>query len=438
MKRIKSFFIKKKNPNDVVESSTTLCLSDSNISSTNVTEIISTEPSSSMSTPELNIRAITDHSRYIGPITDIRTKRKKEDTTWILLNGMRMTPSMKVQSRYIVVDYLEDSGRIMLAEVKDEKNKKVVIKSSNNVNKPASRKTRMEGSIQQFLSDPIRREVMPNAIHIVKFHSHYHEHNRDNYHIVMEFCEKGSAHAFIEEHRASMTEPMLTGIALDIMYAVQYMHTVGVAHGDLKLDNVMLKYSHKKQRYIAKLGDFEFSSYTGKYTFSDSTCCTPEYAAPELFLKIKRHPFVTDIWALGVCLYILFEGKYPFYDDVLLVTEMRKMEILAMLICQNPLTVIYRRMKSNIEFMRLVSSMLNPNMENRPTIDECFNFPFMRTLKVQDLSLDIVRRLENISTFTQYSKHTKATFSNPTVLFGEDDLSSSSSFTSGDPSSFSE
>jgi serine/threonine protein kinase len=228
---------------------------------------------------------------------------------------------------------------------------------------------------------------------------------------------------------------MLCGIALDIMRAIQYMHSIGVAHGDIKLENVMLKYSHRRQRYVAKLGDFEFSTYANKYTFSDSSCCTPEYAAPELFLKIKRHPFFPDIWALGVCLYILFEGKYPFYDDILLVTEIRKMEILALLICQTPLIILFKKMKTNIEFLRLVTSILNPSMENRPTIDECFMFPFIKTMNIQELSLDTVRRLESISDFKQYPKITNDEKTKRSIIFGEETTTSSNT---EDYSSFSE
>ena len=42
-------------------------------------------------------------------------------------------------------------------------------------------------------------------------------------------------------------------------------------------------------------------------------CGTPEYMAPELFMK-SGHDFAVDYWSLGVLIYELLQGEAPFAD----------------------------------------------------------------------------------------------------------------------------
>ena len=41
-------------------------------------------------------------------------------------------------------------------------------------------------------------------------------------------------------------------------------------------------------------------------------CGTPSYMAPEIVCKIEYDGFKADIWALGILLYAILCGKFPF------------------------------------------------------------------------------------------------------------------------------
>lgn len=59
-----------------------------------------------------------------------------------------------------------------------------------------------------------------------------------------------------------------------------------------------------------KLIDFGFATTVIK---GETHCGTPNYMAPELFCKKGVYnPFKVDVWALGILLYYLYEGCYPF------------------------------------------------------------------------------------------------------------------------------
>jgi serine/threonine protein kinase len=95
-----------------------------------------------------------------------------------------------------------------------------------------------------------------------------------------------------------------------VVEAIRHIHSKGISHRDIKTENVMIG-----ENGIVKLIDFGFATTSIK---GETHCGTPNYMAPELFYKKSIYnPFQVDIWALGILLYYLYEGCYPFrgYDE---------------------------------------------------------------------------------------------------------------------------
>lgn len=87
--------------------------------------------------------------------------------------------------------------------------------------------------------------------------------------------------------------------------ALAYCHAKNISHRDLKLENVI--YNKKGE---VKLIDFGFAVHSKNKlrTF----CGTPTYMAPEIVKKREYRGSKVDIWALGVLLYRMVTGTYPF------------------------------------------------------------------------------------------------------------------------------
>ena len=87
--------------------------------------------------------------------------------------------------------------------------------------------------------------------------------------------------------------------------ALAYVHAKNISHRDLKLENVIF---NKKGE--VKLIDFGFAVHSKNKlrTF----CGTPTYMAPEIVKKREYRGSKVDIWALGVLLYRMVTGTYPF------------------------------------------------------------------------------------------------------------------------------
>mmetsp|Transcript_9106 Transcript_9106/g.20729 ORF Transcript_9106/g.20729 Transcript_9106/m.20729 type:complete len:556 (-) Transcript_9106:78-1745(-) len=92
-----------------------------------------------------------------------------------------------------------------------------------------------------------------------------------------------------------------------MLLAVNYLHSRGVVHRDLKLENFL--YETKDGDHL-KLIDFGFSHIWEPNTKMALSCGTLAYVAPEVL--DKSYTSKCDLWSLGVIVFILLCGYMPF------------------------------------------------------------------------------------------------------------------------------
>jgi calcium-dependent protein kinase len=94
-----------------------------------------------------------------------------------------------------------------------------------------------------------------------------------------------------------------------ILYGLSYLHRNNICHRDIKLDNFLL--FKKNDVSLIKMIDFGIGELlTDQDHVMDSLIGTPEYVAPEIYSA--QYTLKCDIWAVGVAMYILLTGEYPF------------------------------------------------------------------------------------------------------------------------------
>ncbi len=74
------------------------------------------------------------------------------------------------------------------------------------------------------------------------------------------------------------------------------------------MENILLD----ETKTVTKIIDFGFSTCIPHDKKVKMFCGTPSYMAPEIVSKIEYAGAPADIWALGVLLYALLSGKFPF------------------------------------------------------------------------------------------------------------------------------
>lgn len=92
-----------------------------------------------------------------------------------------------------------------------------------------------------------------------------------------------------------------------ILVGLEYCHDNLIFHRDLKTENVMVD----KQMNV-KLIDFGFSLRQRSLGKLSLFCGTPNYMSPEVILKKEYYGAPNDVWALGVLLFRITSGRFPF------------------------------------------------------------------------------------------------------------------------------
>lgn len=106
-------------------------------------------------------------------------------------------------------------------------------------------------------------------------------------------------------HSSSLSLPLLPSHS-DVLQGLDYLHYNHIMHGDLKPENLLLSLDD-----VVKISDFGSCSTLHPAATISSTLGTPAFMAPEMCqLPAQRfRPFVAEMWALGVCLYMFMFGR---------------------------------------------------------------------------------------------------------------------------------
>lgn len=202
--------------------------------------------------------------------------------------------------------------------------------------------------------------------------------------LLMEYCPLDLASVIKSQSKISSVDRLR--YIHDMVLSLKACHDRNIAHSDIKPSNFFVD-----QYGRVKIGDFGFSSIYRENPSSMQFRGTRLFMAPELFYSHPYNPLTADIWALGVTIYLLVTGKYPFYSN--------DSDNLVRLI-----TIGFYSTKEidDKNLQDLIARCLQTNTNSRATVTELLLHPYFNPFNTQPVKkpmpIPMSKSLRSIST----------------------------------------
>ena len=231
---------------------------------------------------------------------------------------------------------------------------------------------------------------------IIKFHSFFAYDNR--FYTVMDYARGGELSSLLE-NKKKLVEEEAKLYFKQIYNAVCYIHGKNIIHRDLKPNNVLFLDEEKTHLVIIDFGISGFSNGNQKEQVKAGTV---KFLPPEILSgKELSSNTKLDMWALGIILYRMVEGFYPFdgknYKEIINNIFKNKLEF-------SP------KIKISTPLKQLIEGLLEKNYRFRIDNDnELFNKWFNHKIVINNKYIkrkskknDVEEDLYNIDYFNKY------------------------------------
>jgi len=211
--------------------------------------------------------------------------------------------------------------------------------------------------------------------------------------LVMELVNGGELFYKIVD-KGSYSEREARDIIRQLVEGVDYLHGKGIAHRDLKPENLLC--SESDEGVVIKIADFGLSKAFANGSVLETSCGTPDYAAPEVLRMDGAYDKSVDLWSMGVITYVVLCGFPPFYGK----TQAHLFEKILNADYDFPdpeWTNISEDAKDFIKHLLVL------DIEKRYTTKQCLEHPWLKNAAVGEGNINIA----NKEYFKNYDKRGK-------------------------------
>jgi len=244
-------------------------------------------------------------------------------------------------------------------------NQKVAVKivTKNKLSTPILESTLTEIEIMKICQFP----------YIIKFIEAYE--NIEFIYIFMEYCPGGTLFNFLKRKDYNLNEKLCSNIIYKVCLAVNYFHSYGIAHRDLKLDNILM--TSEDDEADIRILDFGLGKIIGPNEKCSEPYGTVIYCAPEIIL-CQPYTKIVDSWSIGVITYILLLGRIPFYDE-------SKSVIRKLIVKEKPVYKGYDLPLVSEYAINFMQKFLTKNPDKRMTVEQALKHKWFQVFNKENV-----------------------------------------------------
>ena len=205
--------------------------------------------------------------------------------------------------------------------------------------------------------DSMKRCNCENSVRLIN-----HFESMNNYNIIMELCDSDLL-IYLNNRKSPFTVQEVKETFQQLNNVFKIMHKNNIVHRDLKLGNILIKYTDSsKTKFIPKLSDYGFSKDLNDSN-TDTHLGTPATMAPEIMMG-KAYDDKVDLWSIGVMMYQLHYNQipYPGFNEKLILQKIK--------------SNASRKHPNDPQFKDLLDRLLVMDPQKRISWDDYFNHPF--------------------------------------------------------------
>ncbi|CAE8587591.1 unnamed protein product [Polarella glacialis] len=211
---------------------------------------------------------------------------------------------------------------------------------------------------------------------------------------VLEYCEGGDLFdRFADCGRLSELE--VASIVKQVASALWFAHSRGIAHRDLKLENICFCSQDPKSTQV-KVIDWGLAGYF-KQGRMKSNVGTSTYTAPEVLDPIdgeaEGYTCACDLWSLGVVAYVALSGKQPFWGGHKQMIHNMRSKIYPM---TGPIWD-----PVSLDAKDLIGQMLQPDVQARVTAASALGHPWLKFQEAEPNLQVVAQVLSNLEQFSR-------------------------------------
>jgi len=199
---------------------------------------------------------------------------------------------------------------------------------------------------------------------------HRYQDFADHHAFIFQYIDGTDLFSFLEEREfAPLTEDHARALLKDIFSGLLHCHQKGIAHRDLKLENILLDKEGK-----AHLIDFGLSGVVDDKKLFRDWVGSDNYIAPELVRRQNYDGYQADVFSVGVVAFALIFGVFPF--DNLRVNGRHSNDP------SKPLPTLKVRFPTDVKVSKsakeLILGMLQDDPSKRMTVQDVLNHEWMQ------------------------------------------------------------